>query len=231
MPPDSPLRSAFTAGLLEVAPILLGVVPFGLIAGVTAVEIGIDALPAFAWSPLVFAGASQLAAIDLLGRDAAVAVIIATPLVINARFVMYSASLAPYLRRIPPLHKLAVAYLLTDQAYGVSIARITSREEPVGVRTAHYFGAGLGLWFTWQISSLVGVLVGVGVPAEWSLDFAIPLVFVALLFPAIRDRASVTAALAGAGVAVAAAGLPLNLGLLVGVTVGIGSGYWMASVE
>jgi len=85
-------------------------------------------------------------------------------------------------------------------------------------------GASLGLWVTWQVSSLAGVIIGSGVPEEWSLDFAVPLVFMALLFPAIKDRGSTIAAVTAATSAVALVSLPLNLGLLVASGLGLVAG-------
>ena len=113
------------------------------------------------------------------------------------------------------MSKAAGAYILTDQSFAVSVVRFGERDERLADRFAFYMGASLGLWAIWQIASIVGVVVGTGVPESWSLDFAIPLVFIALLFPAIKDRGTTIAAVVGALAAVALVGLPLNLGLLV----------------
>lgn len=220
----TPRRRAFASGFGDIAPILIGVFPFGLIAGIAAVEAGLDRVQAILTSSIVFAGASQLAAMDLIARDATPVVIVATALVINSRFAMYGASLAPHLRGLSPPATLASAYLLTDQAFAVSIVRFPREDWDVPTRFAYYGGASLGLWGTWQISSVVGVVVGSRVPEGWSLDFAIPLVFLALVFPAIRDRGTRVAAAVAAIVAAAAHGLPLNLGLLTASAAGIAAG-------
>lgn len=224
MPQHPDRRRHIFAGFADISPILIGVFPFGLIAGIAAVEAGLDPVQAFAMSPTVFAGASQLAMVDLIGRDAAPMVIVATALVINARMMMYSAALAPTFRHLGPARKAVGAYLITDQSFAVSAIRFDRVEESTGDRFAYYLGASLGLWVTWQISSVIGVVVGAGVPEEWSLDFSIPLVFIALLFPAIKDRGTAVAAIAAATAAVLFFSLPLNLGLLVAATVGLVSG-------
>jgi 4-azaleucine resistance transporter AzlC len=224
MPPAT-RRDAFLAGVRSILPILLGVFPFGVIAGVAAVEAGLDTLQAIALSPIVFAGASQLATVDLVAQDAAPVVIVLTALVINARFGMYSASLAPWLRGIRPATKGLAAYLLTDQAFAVSVTHFErDQQHDLGFRTAFFFGAAIPLWVTWQVSSVVGVVIGVGVSPEWSLDFAIPLVFMALLFPAVKDRGTRAAALVAGAAAVVLIGLPLNLGLLAAAALGISAG-------
>ncbi|MEX0826347.1 MAG: AzlC family ABC transporter permease [Acidimicrobiia bacterium] len=222
--PHATRRDAFLAGVRSILPILLGVFPFGVIAGVAAVEAGLDTLQAIALSPIIFAGASQLATVDLVARDAAPVVIVLTALVINARFGMYSAALAPWLRGTRPAAKGLAAYLLTDQAFAVSVTHFERDQQDLGLRTAFFFGAAIPLWVTWQVSSVVGVLIGAGVPPEWSLDFAIPLVFMALLLPAVKDRGTRAAALVAGTAAVVLIGLPLNLGLLAAAALGISAG-------
>jgi 4-azaleucine resistance transporter AzlC len=206
------------------APILLGIVPFGLIAGISAVSVGLSPLHGVGMSILVFAGASQLAALQLIGRDAPFLVVAATALIINARFVMYSASLAPHFDGASTGRKALLAYLLTDQAYAFSIRRYAERDETVLARLSYYLGAAITLWVTWQISTAVGAFVGTSIPDAWSLDFAIPLVFIALLVPAIRDRADGVAAGIAAVLAVLLVGLPYNLGLPLAATTGIVAG-------
>lgn len=221
---DQNLRAIFWTGARNTAPILIGVVPFGVIAGVAAVDAGLDSITAYAVSPVIFAGASQLAAVDLIGRDAAFAVIVLTVWVINSRLMMYSASLAPHFVKASLARKAVIAYLVTDQAFAVSILRLNDRQEELPARIAYYMGSGLSLWGTWQLTSLAGVILGAGVPAEWSLDFAVPLVFLALTFLAINDRATLVAAVVGATTAVAAFSLPYNLGLPLAGLVGIAAG-------
>lgn len=217
-------RGPFVGGLLDIAPILVGVFPFGLIAGIAAVEAGLGSTQAFAASPIVFAGASQLAMMDLIGRDAAPLVIVGTALVINARFAMYSAALAPVFRNLRPIRKAYGSYIITDQSFAVSAVRFDRVDESLSDRFAYFMGASLGLWGTWLISSLTGIVIGTEVPPEWSLDFAIPLVFMALLVPAIKDRGTKIAAAAAAAAAVVLVSLPLNLGLLAASAFGLTTG-------
>jgi len=209
-------------GVRDVAPLLLGVAPFGLVAGIAAVNAGLDLTQAVGMSVVVFAGAAQLAALDLLGRDAPLTVVVVTAVVINLRMLMYSASIAPYFRPFAARVKAGLAYLLTDQAYALSVAGY--RSDRSLDRVAYYLGAGLSLWVVWQITTVAGVLLGAGVPDAWGLEFAVPLVFLALLVPAMEDGPTTVAGAVGGAAAVAGAGLPLNLGLLVGATVGIVAG-------
>ncbi|QLG61372.1 AzlC family ABC transporter permease [Halorarum salinum] len=211
------------AGVRDTLPLLLGIVPFALVAGVAGVEAGLTPLQTVGMSMVVFAGASQLAAIDLLGRDAALGVVVLTAVVINLRMMMYSASIAPHFRALSARVRAGCAYLLTDQAYALAVARYT-REDEVTRPPYYYLGVGATLWLVWQAGTVVGVAFGAGVPDAWRLDFAVPLVFLALLVPVLSDRPSVAAGLVAAAVAVVAVGLPFNAGLIAGALAGVASG-------
>lgn len=213
---------ALRRGFRDVIPLLLGVIPFALVVGVAAGNAGLDLELAVGMSVVVFAGASQLAALELLGSDAPILVVIVTAVIINLRMFMYSASIAPYFKDFAAKWKASLAYILTDQAYALSIARFET-DEAVS-RREYYIGAAVPLWIAWQIMTVVGVVVGASVPDEWGLNFAVPLVFLALLVPAVDDRPTMVAALVAGAVAVVGAGWPLNLGLPAGATVGILAG-------
>jgi len=215
----------FSAGMLAVAPMLPGVAPFGIIAGLTAVDTGLSATQAIAMSLTIFAGASQLATLQLIGEGALPVIILLTALTINLRLAMYSASLAPHLQHLGRRWHLPLAYFLVDQNYAVAIQRYQAGD-PAWNAWGHwyYLGAGVALWMTWQASTAVGVFAAAGVPRGWSLDFAIPLVFMVLLVPSLRSRAHIVAAAVGGFVAVAAAGIPLKLGIVTGALSGIVAG-------
>lgn len=215
--------AAFQQGAVDILPVLVGMIPFGLVAGVAAVENGMGLAEASGFSMVVFAGASQLAAIDLLGRGAPALVAIGTIVVINLRMLMYSASLAPHLAAEPRVPRTLAAYVLTDQAYAMSLARfIEDAEVP---RLPYYLGTALPLWLGWQIMTVVGAFAGNLVPEGVPLGFAVPLVFLALLAPAMKDTPTIAAGIASGVVATAAAPLPANLGMplaaLTGVIVGL----------
>ncbi len=221
------LRGAFREGAVEVLPIAAGIIPFGLVAGAAAVEADLGIEGAMSLSLLVFAGASQLAAIDLFARDAPLLVVLLTVAVINLRMAMYSASLAPRLADVPLFRRMVAAYFLVDQAYALSIMRVegdASRPH----RLAYYFGVVVPLWVNWQLMTAIGALVGTTIPDWLPLEATIPLVFLAMLVPAVTDRATLAAAVVSGAVATLAAGLPNNAGLLVGAFSGIAAGTLVA---
>ena len=222
-------RADVVAGARSVAPMLVGVIPFGLVAGATPATTGLGGGAAVGLSTIVFAGASQLAATDVLADGGAALVAVVAACTINLRMLLYSASLAPHVAREPLRRRLLMAYLLTDQAYAVSITRWDPLDgtppEPPEARVPFYLGAGLTLWVNWQICTMVGVAIGSAVPESLPLDFAVPLVFLVLLVPAITTRPAAVAALIGGGVAVlsgqAGAG---HLTVLFGAIAGIAAG-------
>jgi predicted branched-subunit amino acid permease len=176
-------------------------------------------------SAIVFAGASQLVIAQLVAGGTPLFIIILTAFVINLRHALYSASIAPYLKSLKPAWKWLLAYLLTDEAYGVAIAHY---QQPTQDRLKHWFllGAGLTLWAGWQISTAAGIFLGAQIPAGWSLDFIGRLVFIALLVPMLKDKPGWLAALTGGIVSVLAYGLPFKLGMLLAAMLGISIGLW-----
>jgi len=218
-------RSSFGAGVTAVSVMLPGVAPFGMIVGVTAAASDVSTAQAIVLSMTVFAGASQLAMLQLINEAAIPAVVLLTALTINLRFVMYSASLAPHVQHLGPGWRTPLAFFLVDQNYALGLRRYEAGgEDEKHFGHWYYLGISLALWVTWQASTLVGLLLGTGVPREWSLDFAIPLVFLVLLIPALHERPHIAAALTGGLVATVAAPLPFNLGIVLGAAAGIAAG-------
>lgn len=216
-------RTEFLGGVRAELPLLLGVVPFGLIFGVLGLAAGLPGWAVVLSSSLIFGGSSQIVFAQLFGAAAPGAVIVTTVGVVNLRHALYSAAVAEYLRALPWRWKLLLAYLLTDEAFAAAIGRLRD-----GPATAHrhwfLFGTGFTLWAGWQLATLAGVLLGVAIPAGWSLDFSVALTFIALLVLGVHRRSEAGAALAAAGTALLAAGLPHKLGLLLAAAVGVGVG-------
>jgi 4-azaleucine resistance transporter AzlC len=220
-------RREFLAGCRDEAPILLGVVPFGMIYGLVAVGAGLPAFTAQAMSSVVFAGSAQFIAAQLIHEGAPAAAVVLTVFLVNLRHALYSASVAPHVKHLGATWKGILAYLLTDEAYAVAISRYHrdgQRGEVFPHRHWYFLGAGLALWATWQWSTALGVFFGARVPQGWSLDFALPLTFIALVFPSLKDRAGSASALSAGVLAVLAAGLPYKLGLMLAASAGIAVG-------
>jgi len=223
-------RTEFFAGVRAELPILLGVIPFGLIYGVLAItQAHLPADVALAMSSIVFAGSSQFVGQQLMAVGTPGVVIVLTTFVVNLRHALYSASVAPFVKPLRARWKVLLAYLLTDEAYAVTITHYEQAEVPVEHKHWFYFGAGLALWSTWQLSSAVGIFFGAQVPESWGLDFTLALTFIALVVPRLKDRASTGAAIAASVVAIIGFALPYKLGLMAAALIGIVVGMLIES--
>jgi predicted branched-subunit amino acid permease len=156
-------------------------------------------------SIIIFAGTSPLATLELFGQHAPIVIIVLTGLI-------YSASLAPHFKGLSVLWKGPLAYLLADQAYAVSIVSYNKGLNK-GVQHWYFLGAALTVRVVWLCGTAAGAFLGAQIPASWSLDFTIPLSFLSLLLPSIKDKPSVIAAISAGTIALIARDLPFNIGI------------------
>lgn len=227
--PFSPERRSWFApaglrdGSRAMLPLAIGGFPFGIAYGVAVVGSSMDDLVGALASFIVFAGAAQLAVVDLIDKGAPWFIVIGTALVVNARFMMYSGALAPSFSEYPRRLRVFLAHFITDQSTVISLLQ-QERERDPRTRLAYYFGAGLSFAAAWWLGTLIGMLIGATIPPEFQLGFAVPLMFVALLVPSIKERAALIAASVGFAVTLVARDAPLNTGLLIGAACGIAFG-------
>lgn len=219
----SEARKAFWEGVRAELPLLIGVFPFGMIYGALALNAGLSTFASQMMSSIVFAGSSQFVTAQLVHDSAPGFVIVLTIAVINLRHMLYSASLAPYLKDLSLKWKALLSYLLTDEAYAPGILKY----EKEGITPfSHWFllGAGFSLWFIWQASTALGIFIGAEMPKDWPLDFALPLTFIAMVVPILKKRPLIAAALSAGVVALLAYHLPFKLGLILAALIGIAAG-------
>lgn len=216
----SPRFKQFLLGIKAELPIAVGVIPFGMIYGVLALGAGLPPTTAQAMSTVVFAGSAQFITVQQFQAGALGWVIVFTAGIVNLRHLLYSASLAPYLKHLHPLWKWGLSYLLTDEAYAVSVLHYQEKGE---LQHKHWFflGSGLTLWTTWQASTAAGIYLGAVIPESWSLDFTLALTFIGLVTPSLKDRPSLAAAFSAGTAAVLLYDLPFRLGLIIAALIGI----------
>lgn len=175
----------FKKGFLDVVPLTIPVIPFGIIYGVTATDIGLSPAITFVMSFIIFAGSSQIAFSQLFIAGASPIVMITSIAVINSRHLLYGAVLSQYLNKLSHYWKILLSYLMTDQAFSVSLSYLKKNKKK---QNSHYhmFGSGFTLWFLWQISTLLGIVLGNIVPEQLGLEFTIPLTFLSLIILELR---------------------------------------------
>lgn len=246
-------RPAFVDGLRDAAPAVPPHVPFGMLFGATAVEVGFDPAAATALSLFAFAGAAQMAAVELLADGAALPVVLVTILLLNLRYVIFSASLVPEVRHLPASWRAVIAYPLFDITYALAAARFREDDaargtgspstaagatsdaagatsdaadpsREVGHRGWYYLGTAVPLVGALTVFTLAGALVGRAFGQGLSLSFAVPLIFISLVAPTIDSTPTAVTAGVATLVAVVGAGLPFNAGLLIAAVCGTAAG-------
>jgi predicted branched-subunit amino acid permease len=215
--------------LVDAVPISLGYLPYGLILGTAIANSRLPRLAMQVATPLLFAGAAQLALIELLEAGAAPIVVVATALVINLRLVMYSAAIAPWFRSASLRTRLAAAALVIDPVYTMAVARFP--DLPTAVRRRRYwFALGATLWIVWNLEVAAGTLLGGVLPDSIPLDLAVPLTFLAMLTPMLTSRGARVAAGAAAATSLALHAAPLHLSVVLGAILGVSLGASIAPV-
>lgn len=214
---------SFWAGVRAELPLLISGFPEGMIFGALALNAGLSPLASQLMSSVLYAGSAQFITAQLFHDLTPGFVILLTIAIVNVRHILYSASIAPYIAALPMRWKVLLGYLLTDESYAATILHY-EQEGTTPYSHWFFFGAGFSLWFTWQISTAIGLFLGAAIPDSWSLDFALPLTFIAMVVPVLKDRSLILAALSAGIAGLLANSLPYKLGLLLAVLVGITAG-------
>ncbi|UCF92292.1 MAG: AzlC family ABC transporter permease [Desulfobacterales bacterium] len=219
-------KQEFLAGARNTFPLLLGAFPFGLIYGALAVTSGLSVGAAMAMSAFVFAGSAQFIAVGLVAAHAPVLIIILTTLIVNLRHMLYSATLLPYLKKLPQTWRIPLAFGLTDETFAVAIHRFRKNDSS---RFKHWyqFGSSLAMYLNWQLWCFLGLVLGDRIPdaSGWGLDVAMPITFIGMLIPFVKNIPTVVCVLTAGAVSLLTLGMPYKLGIIVAAFMGILAGF------
>src|SRR5215211_1489101 len=214
-------RGEFIAGLRLSLPATVSYLPFGVVCGVAAIQAGMSEAAALAMPALVFGGSSQVVVNQLLVSKAPLWVVIASGLIVNLRFMIYSAALARHARHARTRDRLLYAAFIVDHTYAFTEQR--ARETPGNTHLlAYYLGCCAVIWPAWILFNALGIYAGLSIPRSWQLEFTVPLAFISLMAPLLRDRGMWIAAVAGGAAGLLLVNLPLKLGLIAACAVGVG---------
>ncbi|MDR2387247.1 MAG: AzlC family ABC transporter permease [Deltaproteobacteria bacterium] len=228
------LWASLRAGFLAGSPLLLGIIPFGIIYGATARSAGLSLPQSVSMSLAVFAGSAQLFFVNLWASQVAIPILVLTCLALNLRLLIYGASIG--LKLGPPSSypmALLRSYILTDESYAVSTVAFL-KPNFKHQKVFFFIGSGLPTWLGWQTTCVMGYLLGSIIPESWPLSLAVPLLFLSLLISILRaggEKASakvISAAVAGLS-AIVLGFIPLNLGLIVAIALGVTAGMILES--
>lgn len=217
--------SDFLAGVKDTFPLIVGAIPFGLIFGTLAQSSGLSFAGTLAMSAFVFAGSAQFIALGLVAAGTAWPLVVLTTLIVNVRHVLYSATLAPYMSRLPQRWQLPLAFWLTDETFAVVIQRYANRPDSPHNHWYH-LGSAVSMYLNWQCWTLLGLIGGQILPnaAEWGLDFAMPVTFIGMVIPYLKNRAMWVTVMVAGLVSMLAYSLPHKSGLMIAALAGIGAG-------
>ncbi|WP_309708716.1 AzlC family ABC transporter permease [Pseudolysinimonas sp.] len=229
---DDRVRAARRAGIRAAGVIIVSYIPFGIAAGAAMGATSVDPLISILTSPTIFAGAAQIAAVQLLHVGAALGIVVLTVAVINSRHLLYSAALAPHLADWSTPQRLGAAYLLADPVYALAVARFDTPDGGGSTREKRtfYFAAGLTCWVGWAALLAIGIVAGGFIPEWVPFELAIPLTFLLLTLPLIKNSAGLVAFAVAGIVALVADPLPLGVGLMVGAVAGVVAGAVVLNV-
>ena len=182
----------FFKGVIDVSPLMIPVVPFGLIFGVLAIDIGFSPLETMGMSLIIFGGASQMVLLQLFSGGASSLVIISSVGAVNSRHLLYGAVVSEHLSDLKLIWIIVVSYFLIDQAFARSNEYLKKNKEKN--KYFHLIGGGATCWIVWQSTTFMGIVLGTAIPDILGLSFAIPLTFLALLVNDFRKLINVIVA-------------------------------------
>ncbi|MCR8923466.1 AzlC family ABC transporter permease [Dasania sp. GY-MA-18] len=222
--PNAAYRHSFYKGLIAGLPLSLAVLPWGILAGSLAIEVGLRVSEAIAMSALVFAGAVQLAVLGMLTSGAGLLSILLTSFMISSRHLLYGMAMRPHIAQLSLPWRLSLGFLLTDEMFVLA--------SPKGGQFDRWFalGAGLGFYLSWNLWTLLGIVIGQQLNdlESWGLDFVIAATFIALLIPAIKNSSSLLAALIAALLSVLFSWLQLPGALLLAALIAMALAYLLS---
>jgi len=196
---NNKLKTLFK-GVTDVSPLMIPVFPFGIIYGVIGMELGLGAYMTLGASIIMFAGASQIVLLQLFSGGASSLVMFSSVGAVNSRHLLYGAVLSEHLSTLRLTWKIILSYVLVDQAFAVSNTYFKNNENNEN-KHYHLLGAGFTCWVIWQISTIIGIVLGSVVPEELGLSFTISLTFLALLINDFRKFKNIIVMLASGIVA------------------------------
>ena len=218
-------RTEFFTGVRDTLPLVIGAIPFGIIFGTLSGSAGLSAAATMGMSLFVFAGSAQFIAMGLVAAGTIWPMIILATFVVNFRHLLYTATLLPHLKRLPPRWQALLAFGLTDETFVVAVQRWSRGDD--GVHKHWYqLGSMIFMYTNWNICTLVGLFAGRMLQdiGGWGLDFAMVAAFIGMVIPYLKDRPNVCAALAAGGSALLFNELPHKLGLIAASVAGIVAG-------
>lgn len=175
-------------------------------------------------SMFVYAATAQIGTLPLIVGGAPIWLVFLTGLILNVRFIIFSAAMAPAFQDTPLARRIGGSYLMTDPVFSLLSPRMLESPDREW-RWGYYLAPSLYGWLLWQGFVMLGVLGAGFVPVGWSLEFMGTIALMLVLLPMVVTKPMVLSALVSGLGAVFLSGLPLRMGLFIAISLGIGAGF------
>ena len=220
----------FLKGIIDVSPLMIPVVPFGLIFGILAIDIGFTPLATMGMSLIIFGGASQIVLLQLFSGGASSLVIISSVGAVNSRHLLYGAVVSEHVSDLKLFWKIIISYFLIDQAFARSNEYFKKSNDKN--KYFHLIGGGVTCWVIWQTTTFLGIILGSAIPEKLGLSFAVPLTFLALLVNDFRKMINVIVIIISGLVATLGYNyIPYKAYVIVAAFVGLLTAYILTKVK
>ncbi len=222
---------AFRRGLVEMLEIAPGLAAWGLVAGVAMAKSGLGVPLAILMSLVVFAGSAQLASLPLIAAGAPIWVVWATALCINLRFVVFSTQWRPYFGHLPRRLRVTLSYFTADLNYVVFMRQFPDPQKSRPDQLPYFWGGVACNWITWQVPSIIGIVLADQIPTQWGLAFAGTMALVALTGTLLGSFSTWVAAAVAGLATVAAYALPLKLNIVIAIAAAVAMGVMLEHLQ
>ncbi|MFB2727795.1 AzlC family ABC transporter permease [Shewanella mangrovisoli] len=208
-------------------PLTIAVVPWGILAGSFAIEVGLTPIESQAMSAIIFAGAAQLVALGMVKAGIGLWSILITTLLITSRHLLYAMAMRSQISSLPLKWRLTLGFLLTDELFAIANQGKLHKFDPW-----YALGGGLSFYLGWNLATLLGIIAGNAIDnlGELGLDFAIAATFIALVVPTVKKPSILVCVLVSLTLAVVCAVLDIQAGLLIAALSGMSAGVLYAKV-
>jgi predicted branched-subunit amino acid permease len=215
-------KEAFQEGWRASASTVPAVFAWGVVSGMAMVKSGMTIFQSLGMSLMVFAGSAQFAVLPLLAAGVPLLVVFFTAMIVNLRFVIFSAAIAPHFEHLPWYRRVWYGYFNGDIAMGFFPRRFgpDTLGQPAG-KIGYFSAISYPGWVSWQLGAVIGILLASQIPESWNIGFAGTLALIAIMIPMTNNLAALAGVVVSGTVAVLAIGLPYRLGLLVAMVLGM----------
>lgn len=211
-------------GLIDMLPLNLAVIPWGVLCGSLAIQRDFSLLEALLMPALVYAGALQLVVTELMYDKAPLVTILFTAVVISSRHFLYGLALRDKLKHLPLRWRGSIGFLLTDELFALSGEPKSFRGR---LRLIYGLAAGGSFYLCWLMWNVIGIIAGNYLPdlTNLGLDFAIAVTFIALVIPSVVNLPMLVTVTVAACLSVIFKLLNWELGLVLASVIAMYCGY------